>query len=1141
MKKHLLTVLSVLVTQIAQAQISITALPQTYTENFNSYSGTAATLPTGWTAVGGCTYRGTNCGTMNSGGYYGWGDAGDFNLGVLASGSCSSVGYTVDFTNNSGSTITQLDITYNFDQWRFASGNSNGFTVTQTNIGASVSGLNQNSNPTGTNCTPAVTTKSISLTGLSIAPLATFSLTFTTTDGTSSDNGFGIDDFTLTAIGATTPPCTEPTDQPTSLSLIPSSFSINGSFTSSPSANGYLVVASTSPTLGATPTDGATYTVGNTIGSGTVVYNGTGTAFTASGLSASTTYYFFVFAYNSGGACSINYLTSSPLTGSTTTLAAPTGTILYPGDLVFVAYDNLVNALNSGTDYLAVTNLVPLTTGTKFLIANCTYETGGNPGGLVRNNKWYTCTATPTGDVPYMEITYTGATSLPAGSIICIISPNGSDGLISILAKTTSGDNTDFSWISKDASGSTTTSGFYNVSTSAPDALFLMQGSFNYNASGSTFNGRVLGGIQDGGTWYDFTDDLTSVTGDALRISRKHPDIECFSIQAATSPLAHGARYNFSVSTGSQHLLLSNIVNFATNWVVYSPGNSNYVDWGNAGVGDINDPNCIAHSCACPKTTLSVTSTATDGQWVGNVDTDWFNCRNWDNLQVPNQTMNVVIPPTALNDCHIDRTSPNAPNYGYTAKCNNIEITGRILEIDLLADTLDVYGNFIINGGTLDMNDGNVSTIDGLIRLRGNWSNNAGNANFDEGIRSRVFMVGTTMQSINAVQPETFGRLVLDNSNGLTLNQVTQVQEFFRFENGKVFNNGTNHLDIMPFDPNPTTGGIQNYGSTRYVVGKLRREVINGQTYDFPVGSSTHYQLATVAFGAGVLGINELDASFSTTIGGSAPSITEGSWLYNTMANGGIWTIAPASGTFTGSYNITLNLNGSTNASSNCIVVKRVDVSSPWTNPGTAGGCTNGSTLISSRNGLTSFSDFGIAVSTTPFPVEWLDFTGILLPNQQVQLNWATAQEFNNSHFNIQRSLDGIHFENIGKIEGKGTVYEVSQYQFMDVKPQTGRNYYRLEQVDFNGTTDFSNVIEIFVQPSTAPLMVYPNPARDNIHFVLPGTQANVQIYDLAGKLIYDIPFENEIQVSLVNLPAGYYTYKIQNQSVDLVGKFIKQ
>ncbi|GIV43660.1 MAG: hypothetical protein KatS3mg035_0783 [Bacteroidia bacterium] len=73
-----------------------------------------------------------------------------------------------------------------------------------------------------------------------------------------------------------------------------------------------------------------------------------------------------------------------------------------------------------------------------------------------------------------------------------------------------------------------------------------------------------LSGIQDGGTWYRFTDDLSSLTGDALRISRKHPDIECFSIQAATSPATHGARYNFSVISGSQHALLGKYHQFCS-------------------------------------------------------------------------------------------------------------------------------------------------------------------------------------------------------------------------------------------------------------------------------------------------------------------------------------------------------------------------------------------------------------------------------------------------------------------------------------------------------------------------------------------------------------------------------------------------
>jgi hypothetical protein len=259
------------------------------------------------------------------------------------------------------------------------------------------------------------------------------------------------------------------------------------------------------------------------------------------------------------------------------------------------------------------------------------------------------------------------------------------------------------------------------------------------------------------------------------------------------------------------------------------------------------------------------------------------------------------------------------------------------------------------------------------------------------------------------------------------------------------------------------------------------------------------------------------------------------------MANGGVWTLEPTGGNLGGgNYKVTLNLKGSSNAASNCIVLKRPSAGNPWTNQGTAGGCTNGSALISSRNGLTSFSEFGIAVSTV-LPVEWLDFNATLLPENQVLLNWTTASEIQNSHFNIQRSFDGVNFENIGKVNGNGTTQEISQYQFKDLQPALGRNYYRLEQVDFNGSTHLSNIVEIFVQPSSAPLLVYPNPAKEYIQFVLPNTSAQLKIYDLTGKLIHERNFENQIQVNLTDFSSGYYIYKIENESLNLIGKFVKQ
>ncbi|PZF73652.1 T9SS type A sorting domain-containing protein [Taibaiella soli] len=193
---------------MSKAQISIIgSLPFTYTQDFNTYNGAAATsAPAGWTTTSN-VYKGYGTGSSNAGGIYALGTSPDYAMGALCSGSASTITFKVSFTNNTTTTITSLDIAYDFEQWRWATGNSNPLTVTQTGLGsASVSGLTQASSsasgPTGTGVT---THKSISLSGLSVAPAATFSLTWTITDGSGSDNAVGVDNFVITADGNTPP------------------------------------------------------------------------------------------------------------------------------------------------------------------------------------------------------------------------------------------------------------------------------------------------------------------------------------------------------------------------------------------------------------------------------------------------------------------------------------------------------------------------------------------------------------------------------------------------------------------------------------------------------------------------------------------------------------------------------------------------------------------------------------------------------------------------------------------------------------------------------------------------------------------------------------------------------------------------
>ncbi len=136
----------------------------------------------------------------------------------------------------------------------------------------------------------------------------------------------------LSGTKATPPlsPCTTPSAQPTNFASNATSNLISGTFNGiSGSGYNYLVVSSTSPALNAVPADNTDYTIGDNIGNGTVIGNSNSSSFAASGLSVSTTYYFFVFSADKNCSGGTKYLTSSPLTGSATTTSTPANNYYY--------------------------------------------------------------------------------------------------------------------------------------------------------------------------------------------------------------------------------------------------------------------------------------------------------------------------------------------------------------------------------------------------------------------------------------------------------------------------------------------------------------------------------------------------------------------------------------------------------------------------------------------------------------------------------------------------------------------------------------------------------------------------------------------------------------------------------------------
>ncbi|MBK6913753.1 MAG: T9SS type A sorting domain-containing protein [Ignavibacteriales bacterium] len=164
---------------------------------------------------------------------------------------------------------------------------------------------------------------------------------------------------------------------------------------------------------------------------------------------------------------------------------------------------------------------------------------------------------------------------------------------------------------------------------------------------------------------------------------------------------------------------------------------------------------------------------------------------------------------------------------------------------------------------------------------------------------------------------------------------------------------------------------------------------------------------------------------------------------------------------------------------------------------------------------------------STYVPVELISFRGEA-KNNEIILNWQTASEINNQGFEIQKSevrSKKSDWEKIGFVEGKGTTTEQQFYSFIDKNLTNSRYRYRLKQIDFDGTFEYSDIIEIEIgTPSEFHLLQnYPNPfnPETNIDYrVSEETLVNITLYDITGRKIIELVNEKK--------QTGYYTLKLK-------------
>lgn len=175
-----------------------------------------------------------------------------------------------------------------------------------------------------------------------------------------------------------------------------------------------------------------------------------------------------------------------------------------------------------------------------------------------------------------------------------------------------------------------------------------------------------------------------------------------------------------------------------------------------------------------------------------------------------------------------------------------------------------------------------------------------------------------------------------------------------------------------------------------------------------------------------------------------------------------------------------------------------------------------------------------LACSSCALPVELNGFDGFRTENRST-LQWVGTGEVDFKKYNVERSTDGIVFQKIGSVIGRGGPNESVQYDFLDEHPPEDLiTYYRISQEDINGETKYSETIQLTYTPTN----IYHDGTNLQLNFQeLPNTVYHLKVYDLSGKLVFTQIVQNQSSIPWTS--SGYYLLEIPE--IELKQKIIVQ
>ena len=167
-----------------------------------------------------------------------------------------------------------------------------------------------------------------------------------------------------------------------------------------------------------------------------------------------------------------------------------------------------------------------------------------------------------------------------------------------------------------------------------------------------------------------------------------------------------------------------------------------------------------------------------------------------------------------------------------------------------------------------------------------------------------------------------------------------------------------------------------------------------------------------------------------------------------------------------------------------------------------------------------------------------------------VELDWATESETNNDRFFIERMIENeSSFKELGFVDGNGTIVTTTYYEYGDANSYSGISYYRLRQVDFDGSYSYSSISAVEGKKNNQIVSFFPNPVDDfiNIRITSPGEKLQIRIFDIKGSEIMssqlNFPTDQLVQIqNLSSLVPATYILTVQIDDVETYNhKFIKK